>query len=105
MMKVKHKARLVGYLKDVDRVNHSGHRQVAELVVSYFQIFLGKVDGDVVSCPFLEELLPTVSEADAEYLTREVTDEKIYKAILLTRDDKSPGPDGYTFFSSQCGIS
>lgn len=41
----------------------------------------------MLRCPFLEELLPTVLDEEASCLTREVTDEEIYSAILSTDDE------------------
>lgn len=41
----------------------------------------------MLRCPFLEELLPTVLDEKASCLTREVTDEEIYSAILSTDDE------------------
>lgn len=73
-------------------------------IVSHFQKFLG----NSIAVTRLNDLefINKLSEAEAEYMVREVSDSEIKKAMFLIEDNKAPGPDGFSshFYKKAWGI-
>lgn len=70
--------------------------EVAEQFVLHFQNMLGSSrEVDIIQDP--EHLFTRkISDVDANYMVRAVTDAEIKQAMFDIDDDKAPGPDGYS---------
>ena len=83
------------------------HKDVAEQFVKHFKGFLG-INPDVGKLGENDDSLfmNKVSEEEAEYMIRGVTDDEIKMALFDIDDDKAPGPDGFTskFFKKAWAI-
>ncbi|GJV14190.1 hypothetical protein Tco_1359513 [Tanacetum coccineum] len=81
-------------VRDASNIIYEGNT-VAGTFISHYENFLG-IEGS--STPLTNQNLfsHVLDNHKAESMVREVTDNEIKEAIFSMRDDKAPGPDGFT---------
>nr|GEW26151.1 hypothetical protein [Tanacetum cinerariifolium] len=71
------------------------NEKVAEALVTHYEMFLGQ-HGTVIPLCDSNLFQNRLDDVAAIEMIREVSDQEIKDAIFSMRNDKSPGPDGYT---------
>ncbi|GJR47914.1 RNA-directed DNA polymerase, eukaryota, reverse transcriptase zinc-binding domain protein [Tanacetum coccineum] len=105
MLKGRKNKSIIVCVKD-DLGNEFHDDDVAWKFVSHFQTFLGSCD-EIFPIEMLEDLF--VKKVDAEsalHMVKEVSRDEIKIALFDIKDDKAPGPDGFTskFFKASWDI-
>ena len=105
VMKEKRNRSRIDHVEDLEGNFFSGS-DVGEQFLSHFEKVLGrKMDVVAISDPgnlFVNKL----SDLDADFMVRPISDEEIKCALFSMEDDKAPGPDGFSskFFKSAWSI-
>ncbi|GKA68671.1 RNA-directed DNA polymerase, eukaryota, reverse transcriptase zinc-binding domain protein [Tanacetum coccineum] len=95
----------ISVIEDMCGNSHYG-LAVGDQFVSYFQKVLGS-SSKVLPINEPEMLFSNVlSDGDAKFMVRNVSDDEVKKAIFDIDDNKAPGPDGYSshFFKASWDI-
>ncbi|GKC98183.1 hypothetical protein Tco_1168458 [Tanacetum coccineum] len=88
-------AKLIGSMKLGIAVDGE---KVADEFVNHFKMFLGQ-ESLVRSLDEMGDIFSTkLSNKDASFMVREVTDNEIKTAMFGINDNKAPGPNGYTAY-------
>nr|GEU62933.1 RNA-directed DNA polymerase, eukaryota, reverse transcriptase zinc-binding domain protein [Tanacetum cinerariifolium] len=81
-------------IRDADNVLHQG-AAVVDAFVTHYEKFLGN-EGVTDQLNSQHLFIRTLDIQKSAHMIRDVTDEEVKNALFSMKDDKAPGPDGFT---------
>ncbi|KAG7588745.1 Reverse transcriptase domain [Arabidopsis suecica] len=85
----------LSFLLDQNGVEHTLNREKGQIASLFFNDLFKSSSPSLLSS-MLDGFQSRVSDAMNQQLTKEVTEEEIYKAVFSINSESAPGPDGFT---------
>lgn len=87
----------ISVIQDESGVIHRGHKEISQVAVKYFQdLYTSGGTNTAAYGEVFQDFQPRVTLDMNQDLTRMITEEEVYKAVMDIGAHRAPGPEGFT---------